>query len=380
MNKPNPRIMILTAKFGEGHLQASQSLKQSFINQSVQDIRVIDLFQAAHPFFNEVSKKVYLTSMRTPKYGLDYYGWSYYITRYNKLDRPWTKYFNYIGEKKLREIIVQEQPDAIINVFPFGAAPEVAHKLDIPTFTVLTDYALHNRWVHPEMSKYYVATNELKDELVSQGFSQEQIEVTGIPIREAFYHVSPQTNKYGQLLDPAKKTVMIAAGAYGVLDEIKEMVQFLLSQVDCQIAIVCGRNSKLEASLNEDFAAMNHVHIFGFVENIQDLMALSSCIVTKAGGLTLSEALSLALPVFIYKPFGGQEKENALFFLRSGIGKIAGTNQVLEEQLVQFLSDDSIAIEMKKRMQAIRKWHAADHIVQNILQTIASEQPQPVLV
>jgi len=376
----NPRIMILTAKFGEGHLQASGALKQSLLHQGVDDIKVVDLFQAAHPFFNEVSKKVYLTSMRTPKFGLDYYGWSYYITRYNKLDRPWTKYFNYIGEKKLREIISQEQPDAIINVFPFGAAPEVAHKLDIPTFTVLTDYALHNRWVHPEMSKYYVATNEIKDELVSQGFTQDQIEVTGIPIREAFYHVSTHTNRYSQLLDRSKKTVLIAAGAYGVLGEIEEMVHFLMDHADCQIAIVCGRNSKLEESLHEEFADQHEVYIFGFVENIQDLMAISSCLVTKAGGLTLSEALTLTLPVFIYKPFGGQEEENALFFQRKGIGKIAGSNQVLEEQLLQFLSDDALAAAMKRKMEELRKWHASDQIVYNILQSISNDKLQPVLI
>ncbi|TVY07034.1 hypothetical protein FPZ49_26100 [Paenibacillus cremeus] len=55
-------------------------------------------------------------------------------------------------------MIEAKRPDAIINVFPFGAAPEIAHESDILSFTVLTDYALHARWVHPGTDKYFVAT------------------------------------------------------------------------------------------------------------------------------------------------------------------------------------------------------------------------------
>ncbi|OCT14364.1 hypothetical protein A8709_26465 [Paenibacillus pectinilyticus] len=294
------------------------------------------------------------------------------------MDRPWSKYFNYLGEKKLREIIHQEQPDGIINVFPFGATPEIAQGFDIPTFTVLTDYALHARWFHPKTDKYYVATNELKSELLTKGFENEQIEVTEIPIRSAFYNVSTIHNSFIKQLDPFKKTVMIAAGAYGVLGEIEVMVKSLLSNSDCQIAIVCGRNHKMEKSLRETFEGINQVHIFGFVENIQELMAISSCLVTKAGGLTLSEALTLSLPVFIYKPFGGQE--NALYFVNKRIAMIAFNKSELEEQLISFLSDEKYTKEIKKRMIALRKKRAADNISKNILQTITTKILEPILV
>jgi processive 1,2-diacylglycerol beta-glucosyltransferase len=250
--------------------------------------------------------------------------------------------------------------------------------LEIPTFTVLTDYALHARWVHPRTDKYYVATNELKAELLTKGFEYEQIEVTGIPIRTTFYQVSKTDNSFMRLLDPLKKTVMIAGGAYGVLGEIEEMANSLLSRADCQLAIVCGRNKKMEYNLRGTFAGINNVHIFGFVENIQELMAVSSCIVTKAGGLTLSEALTLLLPVFIFKPFGGQEKENALFFLSKGIAMVSNSNKELEEHIIRFLSDDVYTKEMKMRMTPLRKEHAADNIAKDILLTISHKLLQPV--
>jgi processive 1,2-diacylglycerol beta-glucosyltransferase len=374
----NPRILILTAKFGDGHLQASRALKQSFLDQGIEDVKVIDLLKEAHPVLNGISRKLYITSTRTSNYGLDYYGWSYYFTRNNKYNRSWNRYFNYLGHKKLKEIIHEVQPDAIINVFPFGVAPEIAYDMDIPTFTVLTDYALHARWVHPRTDKYYVATNELKAELLTKDFENEQIEVTGIPIRAAFYNVSNTDNSYKKLLDPSKKTVMITAGAYGIMSELESMVNSLLSRADYQYAIVCGRNKKMESNLRETFAGYDHVHIFGFVENIQELMAAASCIVTKAGGLTISEALTLLLPVFIYKPLGGQEKENALFFQSRGIAKISSTLQELEEDIVSFLADDDSAKEMRMRMAALRKEHAAEHIAKDIVLTISNKMLQQV--
>lgn len=378
MEKQAPRIMILTASFGDGHLQASRALKMSFQNQGIEDVAVIDLLKEAHPFLNKFSRKLYITSMRTCKYGLDYYGWSYYMTRNNDQNRTWSKYFNYLGQKKLTEILRQVRPDAIVNVFPFGAAPEIAYAMEIPAFTVLTDYALHARWVHPRTDKYYVATDELKAELVTKNFQEEQIVVTGIPIRNAFYHVSTTFNSYKKSLDPSKKTVLIAAGAYGVLSQVELMIRSLLARADCQVVIVCGRNEKMKSDLETVFAGNRHIHLFGFVENMQDLMAVSSCMITKAGGLTLSEALTLQLPVFIFKPFGGQERENALFFQSKGMAKISTTNEELEEDIVAFLSDDGHAREMRSRMAALRKERAADHIAKDILQTISKRVPQPV--
>ncbi|TVY07033.1 hypothetical protein FPZ49_26095 [Paenibacillus cremeus] len=111
---------------------------------------------------------------------------------------------------------------------------------------------------------------------------------------------------------------------------------------------------------------------------MQELMALSSRIVAKAGGLTLTEALTLSLPVFIYKPFGGQEKENALFFQSKGIARISYSVQELEEQLLTFLSDEAYAKAMQLRMTPLRKVNAADRIVEDILQTMNQQLLLPV--
>jgi processive 1,2-diacylglycerol beta-glucosyltransferase len=109
-------------------------------------------------------------------------------------------------------------------------------------------------------------------------------------------------------------------------------------------------------------------------------MALSSCIVTKAGGLTLSEALTLRIPMFIFKPYAGQEKENAWYFAGKGIAEIAGNIKELEEQIVRFLSSESYAQSMRMRMEALRKENAAELITRDVLRTAGLITSEPVFV
>ncbi|GAA4834337.1 diglucosyl diacylglycerol synthase [Paenibacillus vulneris] len=366
-----PRILILTASYGDGHIQAARALKQSFLARGTDQILIVDLMKEAHPLLNTITTTLYLKSTQTSKFGLDYYGWSYYMTRETKPDLAWNRYFNIIGRKKLKEIIEEERPDAVINTFPFGATPELCRSMGIPCFTVITDFALHSRWIHPEMDKYYVAAEELKKQMISLGLAERQVEVSGIPIRRDFIQYDRSSpNPFESRLDPGKPTILILAGSYGVLGNVEEMIRSILSIEECQVAVVCGRNHKLEQKLLMQYAGRDDVHIFGFLDNIHQLMAISSCIVSKAGGLTLSESLALQIPIFIFKPFAGQEKENAVFLESKKVASISGNLEELTEQVRQFLSEEYRSVDIKRRMKLLHPKCAADFIADDVLSTI----------
>jgi processive 1,2-diacylglycerol beta-glucosyltransferase len=372
------RIMILTASYGDGHIQAANALKQRLLFHGIRKVNIIDLMKEAYPLLNTITRTIYEKSTQTPAFGLDYYGWSYYLTRDSKQDGPWNKYFNLLGKKKLKEFIDLERPDAIINTFPFGAAQEAGRHMDIPTFTVVTDYALHSRWIHPDVQKYYVATEELKAELMNKGLAAGQVEVSGIPIRQAFQAISESRNTFHEILDPNKQTVLISAGSYGVFKHIEQMAEALVTKGNCQIAVVCGRNKKLQNKLSRLFSNHPNIHIFGFIERMHELMAVSSCILTKAGGLTLTESITMQLPIFIFKPLAGQEKENASFLAQKGVASISQSPKELENQLLQFLLNQTYAEQIKSKMAALRKEASADFIAKNVIQAIFSGALQPV--
>ena len=56
-----------------------------------------------------------------------------------------------------------------------------------------------------------------------------------------------------------------------------------------------------------------------FVNNIHEYMYISDLIITKPGGLTVSEAIASTLPMAIFSAFPGQEEDNAEYLQRNNM-------------------------------------------------------------
>lgn len=361
-------LLILTASYGDGHIQVSKVLKEKFEQYGFQSVKLIDLFKEAHPLMNSITKFLYLNSGALSAYGLDYYGWSYYLTRNMKHDSMLAKCLNILGIRKLMKVILQEKPDVIISTFPFGGISEQLKRrgISIPTFTILTDFVLHNRWLYSIPDRFYVATEDLRREMMERGIPGDIITVSGIPIREAFYE--PPQPQY-DCTDG--RSVLIMAGAYGVLRDMKKITERLLSVADVHIHVVCGKNDKLREDLEDSFAAEPRVRLYGFVDDIYRLMRRSSCIVTKAGGITLSEAIHVNVPILIFKPFPGQEKENASYLSGQGAALIANDISEFTLQAKAILTEESVAIKMKERGRSLQNAYAANRIVEDVFHMLA---------
>ncbi|MDB5055234.1 MAG: hypothetical protein JWM44_3284 [Bacilli bacterium] len=366
----DPKIIIFNASYGYGHTQVSKALLSYFHMQEIKRVQIIDLLAEAHPVLDAISRFFYLKSTT---YCPQLYGWSYYLSQNMQSDQLWAKWLNSLCIRKLKEIIALEKPDAVINTFPMLSVSELRKKagLYIPTFTVLTDFVLHNRWIHPETDKYFVATHDMKNKMHINGIPNEQIKVTGIPVRPEFQKTL-ETNEimrnYG--LNPQKKYVLIVAGAYGIWSILEKMIKITLSLDDVHILIVCGRNIDMKRKLENVFADEPRMHIFEFVEQMQELMAISSCIITKAGGITLSEAITMYLPIVVYKPVPGQEKENAAYLADKKALFIANNLTELKKMVQKLLTLDRQTIRMKHSMKSLQKHIAAELIVSDVLSEI----------
>ncbi|MEC0265489.1 MGDG synthase family glycosyltransferase [Paenibacillus anseongense] len=361
----NPRILILTASYGNGHIQASKALQQQFLKQGIEQVKIVNLIKEGHPWIYSITSSLISKSTKSSKLGLDYYGWSYYLTRETKETALFQKSMTYLGQKKLRELIQKERPDVVVNTFPFGAAPIVCSAMGVKNFTVLTDYALHATWLHPKVDRYYVATEDLKQQIIFKGYNKDCIEVSGIPLKQEFAAASIRAQS--QPLSLRKKIILIMATESGVTSYLDEMLDSLLLLEDCQLVVICGHNEKLKDRLEADFAAYPGITILGFVDNVHEWMSRAMCIVTKAGGLTLTEAIALRLPVFVYKPNGGQEKENALYLSRLGVASIANKMEDFYINIQQFVRHPTKSEEMRARMASLQRNHAAAHIVNDML-------------
>ena len=68
-----------------------------------------------------------------------------------------------------------------------------------------------------------------------------------------------------------------------------------------KIIVVCGHNWKLEEKLVIQSLDEDNVRIFDYTNQMDELMKMATVVVTKPGGITLSETLSIQVPLILYR-------------------------------------------------------------------------------
>jgi len=358
----NKKVLILTAPFGNGHKMVAKALYNTFIDNDFTNVRVEDVFTKAHPVITKTIKNTYLKSYNYGKaYSFAFYGVEKLV------DKKIMDVYKYFGYTTLKKIIDDFHPDVIINTFPILASTKIKERLelDIPIFTTITDFCVHKLWIDENIDKFYVATNDLQKHLNELNIPITKTVVTGIPIREAFEQkqdISGLYKKYN--FDSKKSLILINAGAFGVMSEINEICSQLCKDTNIEIAVACGNNKKLKESL--DCMNIENLRAFGFTDDIHELYKISTCMITKPGGITLSEALAENLPLILLKPVPGQENENALFFQSKNAAIITYDKEELIEKTKYITSNPHIIKNMKDSMNDLYNAYSCKKIVEDI--------------
>ncbi len=366
MNAKAPKIMILYASYGDGHLRVSKAVETCFRSKGIRDIILIDLLAEAHPVLNELTKFIYLNSFKVLP---AVYGAAYKITKDLPPGASFLRALNFFGTGKLKEALIQHEPDLVIHTFPQMTLPDMIRKTgrNLPLVNIITDFDVHGRWLHPGIDRYYVATEDMKREMGKRGVSEDRVLVSGIPLRSDFHHINEETASFHEKLEPGKKTVLLMAGAYGVMQGNRDICKTLLTGGKYQVLAVCGRNEELHKDLDSLFGGHPDFHLFGFVQEVALLMQASDCIITKPGGITLSESLACRLPIFLYRPVPGQELNNARYLQQKGIAVIAEDPSSLCREMDALLLDRERLSQVKSEIENLRKPDAAEIIVNDIM-------------
>ena len=160
-------VLILSASIGSGHTKAAQALQKIF----GVDAQVVDFMARDVSILNWLTKKIYLTAL---KFIPDLYDRIYKFVGarrsgiFARLLTSATMYFPFT------KIIKNFRPDVVICTHPFPEAAaslwKFLHAKSSENFllaAVLTDYSLHEIWIYSEVDIYFVATDEMKNELAS---------------------------------------------------------------------------------------------------------------------------------------------------------------------------------------------------------------------
>lgn len=312
------KIMIMTASVGCGHDQAAKVVKEYLLDtHSNIDIEIIDFIDIFPSVIGSIIKSTYLKMIdKVPSwYNLLYQG----TMRLNQPSKV-SSIFAYQCKKKIQTLIADSNPDMILftNPFPSTLVSHLKRKNKINTYTasIITDYTAHSVWLDPTIDSYFVGSSILKEEMVSRGIKASKIHVTGIPIDGKFNTLVNREEKIKELgLDINLPTVLIMGGGLGLgsIEEILETTDKINEKL--QLIVVAGKNQTLKEELdNRAYNPKHNVKVLGFCNNIHELMECSHLLISKAGGLTMTEAVNKKLPVLVFDPIPGQEVKNAQYF------------------------------------------------------------------
>jgi processive 1,2-diacylglycerol beta-glucosyltransferase len=367
----NPKILILTGSYGNGHIQVTKTITESLKNKGFTNTVVSDLFLEAHPIITTFTKYLYIKSYTYGQklYGLFYYGINNSNNHHIDPNKK-SGLISMFGLQTLINLVNKVKPDIIVNTFPMQVVPEFKKKTGaaIPIVNIVTDFCLHQNWIHNNIDRYYVATEELAETMKQFGIANDKIRVTGIPVKQNFERYIPTGPVYDKYhLNSKKPIILIFAGAYGVLKDVGKVVSHTYQKGNNQVVVVCGSNKKLQTSLESQFIDCPDIKILGYTNKIHELMKISTIMVTKPGGITLSEALTIQVPIILYRSVPGQERENASYFEQKGMAINTYHDGELIDYINQLVNDTSMQQRMKENMRNAYQRNAADRICEDII-------------
>jgi processive 1,2-diacylglycerol beta-glucosyltransferase len=369
------KILILSGDYGDGHKQAARALcEASLISHPDTEMEIVDFMAWTHPHLHTASKYFYLQLVKNFPV---FYGYLFQHTRNDTAMSYIFKKIRSFSLSRMVKLLEEVQPDIIVSTFPSAAAAMSILKAKglttVPTVTILTDHTDHSYWLHPYTDQYLVGSEHVSQLLQREhGISESQISVTGIPIRSHFsmeYDQMHLKEKHG--LSKELPIVMVMGGGLGMIG--KEFIQLLQSNAlpaPIQFVIVCGHNHKLRQRLHQQLThSMHSIVLTGYIQHVHEIMAVSDLIVTKPGGLTISEALALELPMLLYKPLPGQEQDNAAFLLKAGAALQANDESELLEQLISIFQNQHTLHALKQNAKAFQMKSATSDALTAIMQT-----------
>jgi processive 1,2-diacylglycerol beta-glucosyltransferase len=339
-------ILILTASFGMGHNSVSKALKEQIETDfKYIKVKIADILEIINPKVKEISSKVYSELTES------------YPAVYNKIYDVKVKNKNNIIDniignlyyKRFYEYMTIENPKLIISTFPLYscivAKIKEEYNEDIKLITVITDVVDSWEWIYDGTDKYLVPTDEIKTKLIGKGVDKDIILVTGIPVKKEFINsdINFSVND--------KNTILIVLS--GVDNISKNLLGKLNKYKDYKIKIVTGRNEKLYKKLSD--LRFSNIEVYGFVNNLDEMMDESVYIVTKPGGVTIFEAINKELPLILLNSNIGQEKGNVEFVKQNKIGFIIEDLDNLPYILDYHINNPGIANYLNKNIIRIKR-------------------------
>lgn len=362
-------ILIISSNYtGHGHKSITSSLCELFEKKQDVKIHVVDGFSLGGDALLKIGK-AYGPITRNAE---DLWKLVWNIT----LAKPAliNEIIEFTIKDNLLELLSKIKPDLILSVHPNfnGSVLDILekHNIKIPFITLIADLvSICPLWADSRCDYIISPTQEAKNKCVEFGIPESKIKVLGFPVRSKFSIKFKENHDLSTSLSSDKPfQCLIMSGGEGV-GNMKKIAEILLDNFNCVVKIVAGRNKSLRNKLQQSLGKVygNKVKIYGFLENIQDLMLSSDIAFTRGSPNVMMEAISCSLPIVITGALPGQEQGNPEYAEKYNLGVICSDINEIKNIISDLLADNGYKINQIKNSQ--RDYVKSD-VVKNIVNLI----------
>jgi 1,2-diacylglycerol 3-beta-galactosyltransferase len=374
------RVLILTADAGSGHRSAAQAieaaLQASYADSCV--AAVVNPLRAAGspPFLQSVTEEHYdEVSLKDPAL----YELSYRLSDSIATAAIIDQVVAVLLHDALRGILDQFRPDVVVCTHPIFVEPLNfvfdRSRHTIPLVSVITDLVtVHTLWFNPRVHLCLVPTRQAHKKALRNGVPPDRVHITGVPVHPRF---SAETRPPAEIRadlgwEPDLPTVLLVGGTrVRKVGDIARLIDD--AGLGLHMVTVTGGDQDLYRALSSS-RWRGPTHIYGFADNMPALIRASDVVITKAGGLIVSEALACERPIIFCSAIRGQETGNVKYVTSAGAGDWAPKPQQVIAHLMDWL-DDGGGLLRERTANAARlgRPHAAFEAADLIWDLVSSE-------
>lgn len=366
------KVLLLSCGTGEGHNSAAYAIENN--------LKTMGIFCETKDVGEFISKqnveKVNGRYARLIRRAPNLFGFVFAMgMAYDRLHLPspiYPKYakcaepiYKYIKEKGFTRVICT-------HFFAMNAMTELRkrHGKGIPCYGVMTDYVIHPFVKETDMDGYFVPDGKVAGQFMKLGFNAERIIISGIPVHPKFnLSITKEEARHKLGLDLNAKTVLILTGSEGC-GKVKKLCKKLSKEFDdtCNFLVMCGRNDSLKHKLDEDFGRLNNFKTVGFTSDINLYLKAADCVLSKSGGLSITEAAVANVPLISLNAVPGLESANFKTFTKHGLSLNGKTAKRVVKSIRLLIDNEALAANMQSLQRRYVEANATYIITQIILE------------
>jgi len=365
-----PKILILTASFGDGHNSAARHLAEAL--QPNAEVLVADPCHLGNPRINRFLCRTY---REITTYTPGIWAWLYRSTDQQDFTRPLP--FIAKTEDSVADLLDQFQPDLVVStypIYPYMVERQLKGRRRVPVITVITDsIEINAAWTRSPSDHFLITDQHTREGLITQKIPAEKIQVLGFPVSPRFEELPKITPD--DPLDPFRILFFPTARSPHVNDIIRAALAH-----DTRITVVLGRNLRRlyrkVHKLKQSFP--DRIRIKGWTRKVPELLSSHHLIIGKAGGATVHEAIAAQCPMLVHHIVPGQEEGNTELLDRFQTGSLATSAPAIKQAIGDLLADNAtLWREQKRRLMQHARPAAAREAATFILSLFTPPQPKP---